>query len=496
MSVVATYALYVDWNGDGDFSDAGENVSADFVSANIQRGFSSPLARTPGVSRATFVLNNLNKQYSPPLNATVLPRRQIKLDMTYISTVTLFRGFIDDIRPTFGLHGQRQVTFNCLDAQALLDAYEGEIALQTNTTADAVIAAVVAAVYTPPGTAYQVGITPFPTSSEGWNYNQLENIRASQKIQDACISDWGRFFIAKNGYATFYNRQKMSLDSATKLTIINAMLNLDYVKSSASVYNYVEVTCFPRAVGETYEVIGRLSQTDATCIEASSAQTFVLRFRDPVNVKVTLGAKSCVTPAAGTDYACTDDPAGLGNDVTAGVAVAATFYGDHAEVTLTNALAAPVYVQTLQVRGIAVRAREQITVVAQDATSIAAYQKRKLSLQAPLISDPQSAQELADYLLQYYKDPMNDVQGVEILANKDTTWMAAVRDLELCDRVSLSEDQTGLFAWAGYIYAMTHQINSQYEHRMTMALEQRYPLGGTPFRLDTSQLNSGHVLIY
>ena len=45
MSEVATYGLYVDWNNDGDFSDSGEDISADFISGTITRGYSGPLAR-------------------------------------------------------------------------------------------------------------------------------------------------------------------------------------------------------------------------------------------------------------------------------------------------------------------------------------------------------------------------------------------------------------------------------------------------------------------
>lgn len=494
MSEVATYGLYVDWNNDGDFSDAGEDITADFISATIQRGFSSPLARTPGVARATFIVLNTAKTYSPPLHATVLPRRQVKFDMTYGgTTVTLFRGYLDDIQPDFGQYSERRAKLTCVDAQALLDMYEGEIAMLTNIYADDVIEAVVSAVYTPPGTAYQSGVNPFPTSAEGWTVT--ETIRASQKIQDACTSDWGKFFIGKNGYPTFYNRHQMPLDSTTELTLSDTMLNLDYVKAVADVYNYIEITCYPRSLGQVREVLGRLSQTDAPRLEAGASQLFLLRFRDPINAKIQMGGYSCTTPAATTDYTATDDPTGLGNDETANVTASATFYGDHAEVTLTNAAAYPVYIQTLQVRGYAVRAREPVTVIAQDATSITAYQKRKLSLQAPLISDPQQAQELADYLLSYYKDPLNNVSGIEILANKDATWMAAVRDLELEDRVVITETQVGLSAWAGYIYSLNHNIVNRYQHRLTFALEQA-PTVGTPFRLDTSALNSGHTLIY
>ena len=150
----------------------------------------------------------------------------------------------------------------------------------------------------------------------------------------------------------------------------------------------------------------------------------------------------------------------------------------------------------LQVRGMAVRAREEVSVVATDATSIAAYEKRKLSVQARLLSDPQSAQGLANHLLDYYKDPLNEVGGIEILANKDATWMAAVRDLELMDRIVITETQTGLSAYAGYIYKMNHKIKSRYEHYLTFDVETAYTISGTPFTIESSTFDSGHILIY
>ena len=117
MAEVATYGLYVDWNGDGDFGDTGEDVTADFVSGTIDRSFSSPLARVAGVGRATFILNNLDRDYSPPLQANVLPRRAVKFEMTYGgTTATLFRGFLEEITPTFGQYGARKVTLTCVDA--------------------------------------------------------------------------------------------------------------------------------------------------------------------------------------------------------------------------------------------------------------------------------------------------------------------------------------------------------------------------------------------
>jgi len=162
MSVTASYTLSIDWNNDGDFGDAGEDVSDDLMDAMIRRGFNDPLARVAGVGRATFTLLNVDKTYSPPSASSVVPRRPIKFDMSYSGTsATLFRGFVEDIDATYGIYGERQATLRCVDSMRLLDRYEGEIALQTDTYADDIISAVVSAVYTPSSSSYQDGINYF-----------------------------------------------------------------------------------------------------------------------------------------------------------------------------------------------------------------------------------------------------------------------------------------------------------------------------------------------
>jgi hypothetical protein len=505
MGVTATYKLEVDWNNDGDFSDAGEDISSDWMSATIDRGYANPLARVPGVARASFVLKNAGLDYSPPSQANVLPRRAVKFSMTYSgSTAVLFRGFIESITPTFGTKLERRATLDCVDAIALLDLYEGAIALQTNVYADDVIQSVVAAAYTPPATNYQSGLNLFPTSADRWAWSDaaggsrlpMQETRAAQKILAACASDWGRFFIAKNGTPTYFNRHQMPLDTTTKLTLSDTMVQMGYQKAVAQVFNYSEITCHPRTVGTVNEVVGRISQHDAPVLEANDSRTFIIRFRDSINQSIRLGGKDCLTPVSSTDFDCTSDPAGEGSNENGGITPSANFYGDHAEVTLANGAAYPVYVQKLQVRGEAVRAREPVTMVAQDATSITAYQRRKLRINAPLMSSPTDAQLLADYLLDYYKDPRDDVRGITIFANKNATFMAAVRDLELMDRIVVTESQTGLSAFAGFIYRMTHRITNKFNHRLTFSLEEAYSIAGTPFRIDVSALNSGHVLIY
>jgi len=512
MAVQATYALYVDWNSNGSYADAGDDISADWVNITISRGYYDTLARYPTVGRMTVLLNNSAQTYSPPATAAARPRRPVRLTMTYGgSTVTLFEGFITGIVPASGTKRSRRAMMYCVDRLADLDRFEGAIALQTNVHADDIITAVVAAVYTPGSTSYQSGLNLFATGADRWIGQLLawevhsgpgggaaimENISASDKILDACVGDWGRFFISKSGVPTFYNRHQMPTDSTTDLTLSDNMINMNYQMSDTDIFNYIEVTCHPRTIGTVNEVLGAISQTTAPMLEPSGATIFNIAFRDPSNNAIRLGGKTVLTPVATTDYICSSDEAGEGTDETANVTPTITAYGDRVEITMTNDVARQVYIQKLQVRGLAVRILEPITVIAQDATSIAAYGKRKLAVDAVLMSNDIHAKNLADYLLAYYKDPHHEMRGIQIIGNINATLMAAVRDLELMDRVVLTETQTGLSSTAGYINWMQHTINSKWDHRLTFNLEEAYTLGGDEARWDEAHWDGPEVWIY
>jgi len=500
MAESALYELFIDWDGDGDFLDAGEDVSADWTHTTITRGFSGLMARMPGVGRATFDLLNLSRQYSPELDADLLPRREVRFDVTYGGiTVTRFRGFVDKITPDSGQYETRRVTIDCVDAMALMDSYEGEIAMGTDVYADDVIEDVVDAVYTAPATDYQVGLNLFPVSADQWSYETageiVEDIKASGKLADACTGDWGHFFISHDGTPTYLNRHQMPLDDTTELTLDNTMHTLSYSLASSSVYNYVEVTCHPRTVGTSIEILGRISQDDVPVVPEGGSLTLIVKFRDSSNTKIKVGGRDCILPVAGTDFDCTSDPEGEGTNLNGSINPTATFYGDYAEIGLANVGAIPAFLQSLQVRGYGIRTREKVTVVAQDAASIAAYQRRKLRINAILMSNVADAQALADYLISRYKDPRPVIGGISITGNVNSTFMAACRDLELCQRVVITEQQTGLSTEAGYVASLRESI-SQLEHRLTIGLMPGFDVGGTPFRLDTSALNSGHILIY
>lgn len=498
MSVTATYTLEVDWDGDGVF-EVGEDVTADLISVDIDRGLTDPLRRVAKVGRLNCVLRNTNRAYSPPLNANALPRRQCRFSMTYNSiTTVLFRGFIEQLAPDFGQYRRRQISISAVDAISLLQLHELRLALQLNKRGDELISAVVADCYTPPGTAYDVDLETFPFGADQWSDDVLYGAsrqRALNAIGDICRSNWGWFYIRGDGYAVFENRHHRLLDTTTQAAFSDTMMQLQYKKSVESVYNEVEVVAHPRTVGGSNEVLWQLEVTDSR-VDPSTAIRYNVRYRDPDNKDFDIGGKDMISPVSGADYQMTSQPDGAGSDVTANFTVSATLYANGAEIVVTNNSASQVgYINLLRIRGLAVRVYAPPIFREIDSASQAAYQKRALKVDAVLQDDQLVAQDQAKYLIGRYATPLDEISGLSFWANSDATRMGYARDLEISSRISLTEYQTGLSGFECFVQSIRHAISQAGRlHRVEIDVEKAD--AGDFWLLGTSTLGVDTRLAY
>ncbi len=98
----ATYKVEVDWDNDGDFGDANEDITADVKSISYSRGKDEELGKaSPGTLQIR--VTNSDGKYSPTLNTGIytdlLPKRVIKVTTTAPATYNLFYGYIETITP-------------------------------------------------------------------------------------------------------------------------------------------------------------------------------------------------------------------------------------------------------------------------------------------------------------------------------------------------------------------------------------------------------------
>lgn len=125
--MVASYSVKVDWSGNGDFVGTGETVTGRVLArttVHTEYGRDSGRNLAPsGVGKASFVLNNRSRDYSPdngssPLTGLVGPGRLCDIAAVGPPASTsygLFRGYLDDfdLDPGFS---ERSVSLSAIDA--------------------------------------------------------------------------------------------------------------------------------------------------------------------------------------------------------------------------------------------------------------------------------------------------------------------------------------------------------------------------------------------
>lgn len=499
--------VFVDWDNNGSFSNANEAITGKTLSLTIDRGFAGLQDRVAKVGRCSIVVDNSDQSFSPLLAASVLPRRGVMVTHVYngIQT-TLFRGFLEKIEPQADAFGLRLARLDAVDALALLQLHELAVGLLQNYRADETVAAIVANCYTPPGTAYDTDPDVYPYSADRWSEDVLYDTRrqrALPALRDVCNSSWGRFYIRRDGAATYESRHHRILDTTVRAVFAGTMTDVNYSKAVGTVYNEVEVTAHPRNIGVDNEVLWAF-EGQAPAIQPGETKTFRASFRDPDNKDFRVGGLSVVQPVAYTDYIGKSEQGGGGLDRTGSLTVTATVYANSADIVVTNGHTLVVYLTSeayggqgfLQIRGLAVRIYEPPKFIKTDSTSQAAYQKRAFTVNAVLQDKPGEAEVQAQYLLDRYKDPLDDVGGVQFVAGTSATQRGYARDLEIGDRVTLTEAQLGISSVDYFINAIRHEVSAGGDlHVITLAVEKNEDQADAPFILDVSLLDTG-VLVY
>jgi hypothetical protein len=127
----ARYLVQVDWNNDGNFTTAGDDVTRRVLDARgaVTVSYGRDQARSfspPGIGEASFELDNRSRDYSPdnassPLAGKVLPGRPVRIQAVFQGvTTTLFQGKLDDLQNKIG-YSERSMSATAIDALGALN---------------------------------------------------------------------------------------------------------------------------------------------------------------------------------------------------------------------------------------------------------------------------------------------------------------------------------------------------------------------------------------
>lgn len=414
------WGLEVDWDNDGAFTGASE---AGYLRAvSITRGRSGLFTGEgqPGrqaVGQCILTLDNSDRRFDPWYSSSALypnvqPGRDVRLRVKNGSSGSLydvFRGRIADV-PRSQDRLDPTVQLVVYDGWRMLADRRSTVALQTNTTMDLLISAVLTDVSWPSAWG-----SDLDTGSDTIPYAWVEDQSAFDALHEMVESEMGLGYVGADGKFYFVSRQNLEL-ATSSLTLDQAeVMNAPAVSNPWDlVRNKISVRAYPRSIASSAE-IWRLNET--RYVRPGASATIWAKFHDS-NYDECI-AQSVAAPVATTDYTMNTDAGGLGTNLTASFSVTATIFAASAKLVVTNNGSVGGYITLLKIRGAAIQLLNVTAAIAEDTTSQASYGRRQLSLDLPFQQNTATAEDFANWLLSLLKDPAPMVQ-VE-LVNRPAT---------------------------------------------------------------------------
>lgn len=478
----------VDWDKNSNYTTVGDDVT-DRVrgTVQVQFGRDQDTSLTPMTTgRGSLNLDNSSRAYSPrntssPLFGKVKPARPVKITRTVgATTYTIFSGHTDDspINPDVD---SKQVSLSLVDTLADFKGQTISTQLYQGLRTGAAIDAILTAAGWTGGRDLDTGATVIPWWwAEGADvFDALTQIVASEG-PPALLT------IGPSGEVVFrdrHHRLVRASSTASQSTWrgdgqVEPVMSRGYTYDDAwrNIVNSVSISVDERqpsgdltAVWTTDEVMS---------LGASEVRTVVMQASDPF-----FGA---LVPVEDTDYV-----------ILAGALASVTLSrtsGASTSVTLT-ATGAGCTVQGLALRATSVPVTRTWQITATDATSITDYGQRGIPSD-PVWAGKQDARDIADLYVLQRAQPLPILTVRFSCGYGQDARLAALLALDLSDRVTVTEPETGLVSVPFFIESIAHTIDGITGHEIVFGLEAVPAAPTSVFILGTSLLDGAAPLGY
>ena len=489
-----TYAVAVDWSGNGSFTDTGDDVTNRLrtrTPVTVAYGRDQARALSPtGPGEAGFELYNGSKDYTPgnassPLFPNVRPARPVRVQMTLASTTyTVHRGKFDDYIPSRGNEADRSVTVSAVDSYASM----AKVKLSTDlhqglSTGDAIDVVLDEAGWTG-GRDLDTGSTWIPW----WWEEGTEAGEALTKIINSEGPPSLLYVDPATNTVVFRDRQHRIMDAASKTS--QATFRSSGSDTSTAVQFTPDLTAdygWRNIVNSvSFDVAERQSVDQTTVWEADELIVIGASGTRVIAIATTDPFYGATVPVEDADYQ-------LNSGSVSSITLSRTS-GASTTITITAGGGGAV-LEGLRLRANSVTVVRTLQVTASDSTSISVYDEQPWPNDAPWASK-YDAQAIASNIVALRKNPLIQL-SVPLVNGND---FAATQQLtrKLSDRVTITDTATGITG-DFYIERIEHTIRGVKGAPIvntTFGCE-AVPSGLTsnPFTLGTSTLNGAAVLV-
>ena len=450
-----TYSIAIDYNDDGDFTDAGDNITEDILSAEWHLGMASPYASASTIASAIIVVRNPARDYSPEVSGNLIGK-SLRIQSDDGTTVrTHFRGFIERVEPQTGKQGTQMSRIIAQGRELELQQQQVRLPFQTDVRADEALSDILAQInwrYAVldgmciigrdsigssdifPDEAFASTLDSGKSTFAFLSDNRADGLPADEAIRQLAEGEGGRFFFDRRGDAHFYHRHHLIEDDAVVASFDNDMADLVY--DYGGVINAIEATMIPRSIGAGNTRIWSLSS--ALKLERESAFQIIARYEVDDEA---VGAIEVIAPQPDIHFKAYASPNNTLDDMTADFQVVIVEQTLSALVLeIRNRSTQRAYLTQLDIHGTPLISGDAVTLTEGDAMSIALYGKHLLQMNLPVITDSEEARNIIAWLLQRRSSPQGIVRE---LHTNTRNHPAKTLSLTLFDRIRIQETQTG-----------------------------------------------------
>jgi len=466
-SIPIARTVKVDWNSDGDFNDANEDItnrvlSLDLSSDLLDNLFGLPLLGRVPPARARLTLNNWDNFFSPDnvssaIHAVIangIFQFAIIIDLGYYDgatpeTLRQFTGRIDSCREWEDPSGGKRAMLQCTDELSIIDEYRHQTALISNNRVDQII-----------GTLLDVPAVPTISHSQDYAhsiipYAGMDDETILSECQKIAAADGGWIRAKKDGTIVF-ERMTHWLE-ATEHTTSNVTLDtgkswwLQDSISRENIYTDVTVSWTPRQLS-TLEVI----YESMVPIELRPGETKTIRAKFDYLVHGLIDP-----PVKDVDYFAVTP--GM-REINDNLVISVTPYCKQADISLQNTHAhQKMFVLELQLRGYPLMGRETHEISKTHDAGILAGKKEFLFSQNFYMQTEIQAERNASFLRDWLQRP-----------RRLLGWRGpAIPYLELGDRVHI-DHKTATYSPGidvdGYVVGLNQSwaVEQMYEMPLTI----------------------------
>src|SRR5213593_2549054 len=456
----------VDWNNDGDFSDPYEDLTNYVLEADFEWGRDRPSQLTGRSSAGTLTLRLKNPDgiFSSfnglsPIYGQIVPGRRVRVQILWLgSYYRLFTGRLDSVQPQPIEAGRVQrATLRAIGSLGALSQRKVAVPMTANVLTGAAVGVVLDEIGWPAWErALDTGQTLIKRFSTGYDTKReggkFEKVDALQALHDIEATELGFIRELKTGYIAFEDSQHRLVAPHTVNQVVltdlattasgylqyQAITQLDELKE---VYNIIEAEIRLDTV-DADAVLWTLAQTgaDSPSIASSGSQNFYSVYPNPSGPRDGVSVDAWTTPSVGSaDLKANSKADGTGADLSSFITINTVKLDNEMKVALTNTHSSTAYITLLRARGTAVRAKDPVTVRAEDGDSKTAYGERSYPLTARYLPTLASGQALCNKLLSTYKRPIPVLEiGYRAQRSYAHMYEALIRDVS--DRIRVRAD--------------------------------------------------------